>query len=192
MGFFLPLRRYTNSPFKSEPSPFAFPPLPVTEDVYTEKAFYMALKTPSYNYAQRSATPRIVITICVQGIGILFRSVKFLTLLTYITGTCQFKPVLCYEIFKKWPLLSLFPGCIRKILPCFSLNSNFGTFNSCSGLFPFRHTTLSYYVREFKIYHRPSESKSSLIKSSRSPNVYKLNLIIICPRSQFYTCNDII
>ena len=32
-----------------------------------------------------------------------------------------------------------------------SLNNNFGTFNSCSGLFPFRHTTLSYYVREFKI-----------------------------------------
>ena len=54
-----------------------------------------------------------------------------------------------------------------------SLNNNFGTLNSCSGLFPFRHTTLSYYVRQFKIYYRPSESKSSLIKSSRSPNIYK-------------------
>jgi len=124
-------------------------------------------------FAQRSATPQRYKYLCVQGIGILFRSAKFLTLLTFRIGICQPKPVLCYEIFKKWPLLSLFPGCIRKILPCFSLNNNFGTFNSCSGLFPFRHTTLSYYVREFKIYHRPSESKSSLIKSSRSPNVYK-------------------
>ena len=100
--------------------------------------------------------------------------------------------MLCYEILKKWPLLSLFPGCIWKILPFFSLNNNFGTFNSCSGLFPFRHTTLSYYVRKFKIYHCSSESKSSLIKSSRFPNVYKLKSIIICLRSQFYTCNDII
>ena len=82
--------------------------------------------------------------------------------------------MLCYEVFKKWPLLSLFPGCIRKILPFFSLNNNFGTLNSCSGLFPFRHTTLSYYVRQFNINHYPSESKFSLIKSSRSPNVYKL------------------
>lgn len=142
----------------------------------------------SLSYSQRSATPQTDITIYVQGIGILFRSVKFLTLLTYKIGICQCKPVLCYEIFKKWPLLSLFPGCIRKILPYFSLNNNFGTFNSCSGLFPFRHTTLSYYVREFKIYHRPSESKSSLIKPSRSPNVYK----ITCLRSQFYTYDDII
>ena len=117
------------------------------------------------------------ITIYVQGIGILFRSVIFLTLLTHPTGTCQFKPVLCYEIFKKWPLLSLFPGCIRKILPYFSLNNNFGTFNSCSGLFPFRHTTLSYYVRLCKIHHCPSESKFSPIKSSRFPDVYKTMLL---------------
>lgn len=137
---------------------------------------YLELRISSLSYSQRSATPQMLKFIYVQGIGILFRSVKFLTLLTYKTGKCQSEPVLCYEIFKKWPLLSLFPGCIRKILPCFSLNNNFGTFNSCSGLFPFRHTTLSYYVREFKIYHRPSESKSSLIKSSRSPNVYKYNL----------------
>ena len=54
-----------------------------------------------------------------------------------------------------------------------SLNNNFGTFNSCSGLFPFRHTTLSYYVRLFKIHHCPSESKFSPIKSSRFPDVYK-------------------
>jgi hypothetical protein len=108
--------------------------------------------------------------------------------------------VLCYEVFKKWPLLSLFPGCIRKKLPFFSLNNNFGTFNSCSGLFPFRHTTLSYYVREFKIHHCPSESKFPLIKSSRSPNVYKLTLfisikydkIITCLGSQFCTCYDVI
>ena len=55
----------------------------------------------------------------------------------------------------------------------FSLNNNFGTFNSCSGLFPFRHTTLSYYVRLCKIHHCPSESKFSPIKSSRFPDVYK-------------------
>ena len=71
-----------------------------------------------------------------------FRSVKFSVLSTF-----NVKPVLCYEVFKKWPLLSLFPGCIRKILPFFSLNNNFGTLNSCSGLFPFRHATLSYHVR---------------------------------------------
>ena len=54
-----------------------------------------------------------------------------------------------------------------------SLNNNFGTFNSCSGLFPFWHTTLSYYVWLFNIHHCPSESKYSPIKSSRSPDVYK-------------------
>ena len=109
--------------------------------------------------------------------------------------------MLCYEVFKKWPLLSLFPGCIRKILSYFSLNNNFGTFNSCSGLFPFRHTTLSYYVRLCKIHHCPSESKFSPIKSSRFPDVYKTMLSfsrfaqknnMICPRSQFCTCYDVI
>jgi hypothetical protein len=80
----------------------------------------------------------------------------------------------------------------------FSLNNNFGTFNSCSGLFPFRHTTLSYYVRLCKIHHCPSESKFSPIKSSRFPDVYKtiflssLEKKIICPRSQFCTCYDVI
>lgn len=96
----------------------------------------------------------------------------------------------------------------------FSLNNNFGTFNSCSGLFPFRHTTLSYYVRLCKIHHCPSESKFSPIKSSRFPDVYKTMLLssffffqyflnyvtkkkniennIICPRSQFCTCYDVI
>ena len=82
----------------------------------------------------------------------------------------------------------------------FSLNNNFGTFNSCSGLFPFRHTTLSYYVRLFKIHHCPSESKFSPIKSSRFPDVYKTMLSfslraknnMICPRSQFCTCYDVI
>ena len=59
----------------------------------------------------------------------------------------------------------------------FSLNNNFGTFNSCSGLFPFRHTTLSYYVRLCKIHHCPSESKFSPIKSSRFPDVYKTMLL---------------
>ena len=54
-----------------------------------------------------------------------------------------------------------------------SLNNNFGTLNTCSGLFPFGHTTLSYYVRLFNIHHCPSESKFSPIKSSRSPDIYK-------------------
>jgi len=54
-----------------------------------------------------------------------------------------------------------------------SLNNNFGTLNSCSGLFPFGHTTLSYYVRLFNIHHCPSESKFSPIKSSRPPDIYK-------------------
>ena len=54
-----------------------------------------------------------------------------------------------------------------------SLNNNFGTLNTCSGLFPFGHTTLSYYVRLFNIHHCPSESKFSPIKSSRPPDIYK-------------------
>ena len=54
-----------------------------------------------------------------------------------------------------------------------SLNNNFGTFNSCSGLFPFRHTTLSYYVRLFNNHLCPSECKYSPIKSLQSPDVNK-------------------
>ena len=53
----------------------------------------------------------------------------------------------------------------------FSLNNNFGTFNSCSGLFPFRHTTLSYYVRLLNIYLCHSECKYSPVKSLRSPDI---------------------
>ena len=66
-----------------------------------------------------------------QGFGILFRSVILLMLLTL------YRLVLCYEIFKKWPLLSLFPSCLWKELLFISLNNNFRTLNSCSGLFPF-------------------------------------------------------
>jgi len=55
----------------------------------------------------------------------------------------------------------------------FSLNNNFGTLNTCSGLFPFRHTTLSLYVWLFIIHHNPSESNYSRIESSRPPHVYK-------------------
>ena len=44
-----------------------------------------------------------------QGLGILFRSVKCSVLLSLLT----FKPVLCYEIFRKWPPLSLLPGCLE-------------------------------------------------------------------------------
>jgi len=82
-----------------------------------------------------------------------------------------------------------------------SLNNNFGTLNSCSGLFPFRHTTLSYYVRLFNIHHCPSESKYSPIKSSRSPDIYKMIFSLnhkvfkentYCLRSQFCTCYDVI
>ena len=74
----------------------------------------------------------------------------------------------------------------------FSLNNNFGTLNTCSGLFPFRHTTLSSYVWLFNIHHCPSESKYSPIKSSRSPDVYKkIFSNKICLRSQFCTCYDI-
>ena len=73
-----------------------------------------------------------------------------------------------------------------------SLNNNFGTLNTCSGLFPFRHTTLSSYVWLFNIHHCPSESKYSPIKSSRSPDVYKkIFSNKICLRSQFCTCYDI-
>lgn len=60
-----------------------------------------------------------------------------------------------------------------------SLNNNFGTLNFCLGLFPFRHTTLSYYVRLLNIYLCPSECKYSPIKSLQSPDVNKiLNLIL--------------
>jgi hypothetical protein len=48
-----------------------------------------------------------------QGVGVLFRSVIFSALLTKSASLIlTVEPVLCYEIFKKWPLLSLFPGCI--------------------------------------------------------------------------------
>ena len=57
-----------------------------------------------------------------------------------------------------------------------SLNNNFGTLNSCLGLFPFRHTTLSYYVRLFNIHLCPSECKYPSVKSLQFPDVYK-NLI---------------
>jgi len=48
-----------------------------------------------------------------QGVGILFnRSVKFSMFLS--TGdTPAFESVLCYEVFKKWPLLSPSPDRIR-------------------------------------------------------------------------------
>ena len=52
-----------------------------------------------------------------------------------------------------------------------SLNNNFGTLNFCLGLFPFRHTTLSYYVRLFNNHLCPFECKYSPIKSSRSPDI---------------------
>ena len=52
-----------------------------------------------------------------------------------------------------------------------SLNNNFGTLNLCSGLFPFRHTTLSYYVRLLNIYLCHSECKYSPVKSLRSPDI---------------------
>ena len=55
-----------------------------------------------------------------------------------------------------------------------SLNNNFGTLNTYSGLFPFRHTTLSYYVRLFNINHCPSECEYSPIKSSRLPDICKI------------------
>ena len=83
---------------------------------------------------QRSATPYIICLLYYnllkqyiygQGFGILFRSVKFSVLLTLtlymLLYMVMYKPVLCYEVFKKWPLLSLFPGCIRKKLPYFHL-----------------------------------------------------------------------
>jgi hypothetical protein len=49
-----------------------------------------------------------------QGFGILFRSVIFLVCFSNL------KSVLCYEIFKKWPLLSLFPDCIRRHILIFT------------------------------------------------------------------------
>ena len=61
-----------------------------------------------------------------------------------------------------------------------SLNNNFGTLNFCSGLFPFRHTTLSYYVRLSNNHLCPSECKYSPIKSLQSPDVnkYYINNIV--------------
>ena len=61
----------------------------------------------------------------------------------------------------------------------FSLNNNFGTLNTCSGLFPFWHTTLSYYVRFFNIHLSPSECKYSPIKSLRSPDIYKFIMFLL-------------
>ena len=60
----------------------------------------------------------------------------------------------------------------------FSLNNNFGTFNSCSGLFPFRHTTLSHYVRLFNIHLCHSECKYSPVKSLQPPDVDKYTCIV--------------
>ena len=57
----------------------------------------------------------------IQSFGMLFRSDIFSVRLTFyfflVKLKKKYKPMLCYEIFKKWPLLSLFIGCIRKELP---------------------------------------------------------------------------
>lgn len=60
-----------------------------------------------------------------------FRSVKFSVLSTF-----NVKPVLCYEVFKKWPLLSLFPGCIWRKLPYFHLTIILEPLTLVLGCFP--------------------------------------------------------
>jgi len=41
-------------------------------------------------------------------------SVYCLDPLNFRCDLLLYKSVLCYEVFKKWPLLSLFPDCIRR------------------------------------------------------------------------------
>jgi hypothetical protein len=74
-----------------------------------------------------------------------------------------------------------------KITLLISLNNNFGTLNACSGLFPFRHTTLAYYVWLSNSYHYLSESNYLPIKFSQIPRYAQNN----CLRTQFCTCYDI-
>ena len=105
-----------------------------------------------------------------QSFGVLFRSVKFSVPLTYEQISALLRGL--QKMAASKPTIWLH----KKKTSLISLNNNFGTFNFCSGLFPFRHTTLSYYVRKFKNNHCPSESESSLIKPSRPPNVCKLNI----------------
>ena len=117
--------------------------------------------------------------------------------------------MLCYEIFKKWPLLSLFPGCICIKTSLFSLNNNFGTLNFCSGLFPFRRYNLSVIRRFIQNYVKntffftislPFREQILTDKVSTTPR-YMQNIIIqenlyylflFCLRSQFCTCYDVI
>lgn len=67
----------------------------------------------------------------------------------------------------------------KKNTSLFSLNNNFGTLNSCFGLFPFGHTTLAYYVWLFNRYLNPFESKYFPIKFSQFPDIYNILLYTI-------------
>ena len=107
----------------------------------------------------------ILLDYCVQSFGILFRSAKFSVffpiklisaLLRGLQKMAASKPI-SWLFLEKTSLISL--------------NNNFGTLNLCSGLFPFRHTTLSYYVRLLNIYLCHSECKYSPVKSLRSPDI---------------------
>lgn len=62
-----------------------------------------------------------------------------------------------------------------KRTPLISLNNNFGTLHFCSGLFPFRHTTLAYYVWEFKIDLLPFRKQILTDKISTIPQCMEEN-----------------
>ncbi len=108
-----------------------------------------------------------------QGFGILFRSAKLLMLLTLNLISALLRDL------QKMAASKPIPWLYMRITSSLSLNNNFGTLNSCSGLFPFRHTTLAHYVRLFKMYLSPSESKSSPIKFSQFPDIFKMSKITI-------------
>jgi len=70
-----------------------------------------------------------------------------------------------------------------------SLKNNLGTLYTCSGLFPFWHTTLAYYVRRFNNNQSPFEFNYSPIKYCLLPDVCKYNIYL---RSQLCTYSDIL
>lgn len=111
-----------------------------------------------------------------QGIGILFRSVKFSVLLTFLWfhHLMKSKTSALLRDHQKVAASKPITWPFRKNTSLISLNSNFGTlFTLVLGCFPLDiqpYRTMSDYSI---LIFGPSENKYSLIESSRPPNVHK-------------------
>ena len=116
----------------------------------------------------------IYINIYGQGIGILFRSVKFSVLLSI-----KYKTSALLRGLQKMAASKPIPWPIGINTALISLNKNFGTLLTLVlGCFPLDiqpYRTMS----DYSIYiSSPSENKYSLIESSRPPNVHKKYIFI--------------